>query len=131
MKEGAAHTFSPFGPVLPGSPGGPCTIETRSEERTCLPEAGLLGREPGRVRGSHRSSLGPCVEVGLQRPLAALQPIPCLVLLLLDSLGTVFPAMLTHPLSVTVIVPPEPFDCLKNRECLLRTTPNFGRNPDS
>lgn len=47
METSVAHTFSPFGPVLPGSPGGPYTIKTRSEESTCQTGGGQVVREAG------------------------------------------------------------------------------------
>lgn len=42
MKEAGARTFSPFGPVFPGSPGGPYTIKTRITEGIYQTKGGLL-----------------------------------------------------------------------------------------
>lgn len=45
VKTEVLHTFSPFGPVLPGSPGGPYMIKIRKEQSLHQPEA-------RRVRGA-------------------------------------------------------------------------------
>ena len=42
VKTEVLHTFSPFGPVLPGSPGGPYTIKIRKEQSPHQPEAGWV-----------------------------------------------------------------------------------------
>lgn len=54
MKTQVVRTFSPFGPVLPGSPGGPYTIKIRSEESMHEPKAGRWEEAK-----AGRGSLGP------------------------------------------------------------------------
>lgn len=44
LENVVAPTFAPFGPVLPGGPGGPYTVKIRSEESVYSPNAGRVVR---------------------------------------------------------------------------------------
>lgn len=53
LKKAVAHTFSPFGPILPGSPGGPYAIKIRNEK---VPSK--QGRMGGEGSVTKREALG-------------------------------------------------------------------------
>ena len=90
MKTEVLHTFSPFGPVLPGSPGGPYAIKIKREKSPHQPEAGRVRGGPGCPGpsvGSSRCRLrGPSMAGRTLRPVQA-RPILLPGTLFLLSLG--------------------------------------------
>lgn len=68
-KRVVAHTFSPFGPILPGSPGGPYTTK---KQRKYISDQGRTGGEGGRNARKlleHASSNSILyADSGLQKP---------------------------------------------------------------
>jgi hypothetical protein len=97
LKKVVAHTFSPFGPVLPGTPGGPYTIKIRSQKRMYQPRWDCQGgTDPGRCWGYWVLTEQPCSLCGCRtlrtpcRNLSGTSPLS-FVFLLLSFLGTMFP----------------------------------------